>query len=99
MKFFKMIIILSIVSVLNISNVFGKSECDDITGKPAGLNMITSFGELYFDGYNYAKKTNIKYSKSKMKKYILCLHKLYKSTGMNLNDKIHKTNAGFNYIF
>ena len=73
MKFFKMIIILSIVSVLNISNVFGKSECEDITGKPMGLNMITSFGDLYFAGYNHAKKTNIKYSKSKMKKYILAI--------------------------
>jgi hypothetical protein len=71
MKFFKMIIILSIVSFLNISNVFGKSDCEEVTGNDRGFKMIVNFGKMFFNGYNYAKKTNIEYSKSKMKKYIL----------------------------
>ncbi len=69
----KINIILSTIFVFFFSHnlAIAKSECDDLLGtNKMALNMTVGFGTMYFNGYNHAKGSNIKYSKSKMKEYI-----------------------------
>jgi len=72
MKFLKIVLIISIVSFLNTSNVLG-NYCKTVMDTKMALDFNIDFGILYFYGYNYAKKTNINYSKSKMKEYVIAV--------------------------
>ena len=50
--------------------VLAKSECEEILSSEMPLKMTVGIGKMYFNGYNYAKKTNIKYL---ARKSISCL--------------------------
>ena len=68
----KINILLATIFVFFLSHnlAIAETECDGLKTE-MGLNMVVGFGTMYFDGYNHGKGTNIKYTKSKMKDFIL----------------------------
>ncbi len=73
------IISLLIFIFLIYNPIFAKSDCSDILKNRTSLNMTVGLGKMFFNGYNYAKKTNIKYSKSKFKKFIKAICRIEKN--------------------
>ena len=71
MKKLNILLVIIIINFLSINFAFAKSECDEILSNKMAMSMTTGVGKMFFNGYNHAKGSNIKYSKSKMKEYIL----------------------------
>lgn len=69
MKKMNLILATMFVFLLSHNPVLGQTECDAL-GQKSVINTVVGMGEMYFNGYNHAKKSNIKYTKSKMKSYI-----------------------------
>ena len=57
------------VFICSHNPVIAQTECDGLKDEMA-LGMVVGFGNMYFEGYNHGKGTDIKYSKSKMRSYI-----------------------------
>ena len=68
----KINILLTTIFVFFLSHnlAIAETACEGLENK-IGLNMVVGFGKMYFTGYNHGKGTNIKYTKSKMKDFIL----------------------------
>ena len=70
MKKLNILLVIIIINFLSINFAFAKSECDEILSNKMAMSMTTGVGKMFFNGYNHAKGSNIKYSESKMKKFI-----------------------------
>ena len=68
MKKLNILLVIIIINFLSINFAFAKSECDEILSNKMAMSMTTGVGKMFFNGYNHAKGSNIKYSESKMKK-------------------------------
>ena len=58
-----------LIFFLSHNLAIAETACESLDDK-RGLNMVVGFGGPYFKGYNHGKGTNLKYSKSKMKKFM-----------------------------
>lgn len=71
MRKLKIILATFIILFVNQHLVLAKSVCDEILGDKNGLNFLAGEVKLFFEGYSYAKNTEISYTKSKMKDYFI----------------------------
>ena len=71
MKKFNILLATIFVFFVSQNLVLAKSQCEVVLSSEKAFKITLIGAEQYFNGYNYGKKTNIKYSKEKMGTFIL----------------------------
>ena len=94
MRKLKIILATIIILFVNQHLVLAKSVCDEILGDKNGLNFLAGEVKLFFEGYSYAKNTEISYTKSKMKDYFIGSCRVFPNLSI---DKMLRNAADTNF--
>ena len=70
MKKFNILLATIFVFFVSQNLVLAKSQCEVVLSSEKAFKITLIGAEQYFNGYNYGKKTNIKYSQEKMGNFI-----------------------------